>query len=190
MPERDLRGATEQDREHDRRDREEDVLGFLGVTALETAGPLNPPNVEGGQDSSQHGNDEEILDRAQRAPSSDQWDMEAVLVNRAEGLHDGGEEDEETPEDEEVHEAGPRPLQELPLTEDHHQLLSDLEPDRVRLSVVRPAEAQKADEVARSLGKQSERDQDYGGHGDLFEHSRGLLSLPPDLTAQSTSDAV
>jgi hypothetical protein len=109
---------------------------------------------------------------------TDQRDVEALLVHGPERFDDRGEQDHESPEDEEVHQAGDRPLHQLALTEHHDDLIARLDPPVPGLAILVLAQTQITDQVARAGGEDPQRRQDEKRHQDLLEQ-QGRASLRP-----------
>jgi hypothetical protein len=86
--------------------------------SLEAPGTLQLADRERDRDADQHSCDEQVLERPERSPLSDQRDVEVVGEDGSEGFYDGRKQHDEAPEDEEVHDARQGPLQELALPED------------------------------------------------------------------------
>jgi hypothetical protein len=122
--------VPEQERGDDAGDEREDEVGLAEVTALETTRALDLPDRERGHDADQDERDEHVDEELEPALA---LEPEERRLRREHGVaiddpddrqQDGGEEHEEAPEDEGVHEARPEALQELPLAEDDRRLVA------------------------------------------------------------------
>jgi hypothetical protein len=98
------------------------------VGAVETRGPhpagRGLAHADGGEhgQADQHGHGGEVLEEAEHRAVADDGQGEGVAEQLPVGLGDGGEQDHEAPEGEEVGQPGDRPLEQLALAEDLDQL--------------------------------------------------------------------
>jgi hypothetical protein len=85
--------------------------------------PAELPEEDGHLHAHDHQQGQEVLGQPEPARSPDERDGEARPEHDLpERLDDGGQQDDEAPEDEGVHETGAQPLEELPLAQDHRGL--------------------------------------------------------------------
>ena len=124
----DLGAPVEQQRGDYEEDHPEHEIGLVDVRpvkprfAREARGRL--PQPDDGEDAKrgQHRDREQVLDKAQGAAPPESGDGEVTLEERAVGLDDGQQQDDEAPERERVGPAGDWPLEQLALREDVGEL--------------------------------------------------------------------
>ena len=151
---RDADGVQQPERQHDREDPQQDVVGLAQVAAAEPLGPQHLPDEERHPHADDHEHHEQVLQEAEPGGVPDERDGERGREDVAERLQDRRQQDQEPPEDECVHHAGTGALQQLPLTEHHGRLglhaLTDVvgPPDRA-------AELHQAEEEAPCAGRRS-----------------------------------
>ena len=114
----DARAVVEQQGRDDPEDQPEDPVGVQPVAADEPLRPLHEPDPDRDREPDQHAAGEHVLHEAEPPRASDPRDREVRVDRLPEGLHDRREQDEEAPEDQRVHHARHRPLEELSLAED------------------------------------------------------------------------
>ena len=124
----DLGRPVHEQRHHDRGDVREHEPRRARVRAVEAARSLLSSRRVGESDDAEdaeadeHRDGEEVLEEPHPRVGADERDVEAPAEERAVGLDDREQQDREAPHREEVREARHRPLQELALTRDLHQL--------------------------------------------------------------------
>ena len=88
------------------------------MAADEAVGALEQPDADRDRDPDQDAGREHVLDQAQPVGAADQGQLEGRIDQLAHDLEDRGEQDQEPPEDQRVHQAGERALEQLALAED------------------------------------------------------------------------
>ena len=162
-PQCDLARVPEEEGRDDAGDQAEDEIRLAEVAALEAARPLHLADPERGGDADEHEAAEEVdgerepalpLEPGERR-SRRQIRLAVDHVDR--GDDDRGEEDDEAPEDERVHQAGHEALQELLLPEHDDDLVLDTLREVVE-ALERRAHADEAVEEERPSGEEPEGD--------------------------------
>ena len=140
------------------------------MAADEPLGPLHEPDPQRHADADEHQRAEDVLDEPEPARAPDPRQGEVRVDDLAHRLGDRGEEHEEAPEDEGVHEAGCEPLEELALGQHVGALTGD--PSRqVAASVHGPAKGVQTGEQARPAREQPAREEDdHGEEGAAHDH--------------------
>jgi hypothetical protein len=158
-PAGDLHRVQADEGEDHRQDHQQDEVGLLEVAAFEPLVPAELAEEDGHLYSDDHQHGQDVLAQAEPAGSSDERDGEPWPEHDLpEGFHDRGEQDDEPPEDEGVHEPRAETLQELPLPQDHRGL--ELHPlGEVLQSTLGATEANQAVEEVGPLEEQAP------GHG-------------------------
>ena len=110
--------ARQEQRDDDQEDEAEDPVGLPPVAADEAFGALEQPDADRDRDPDQDAGREHVLDQPQPVGAADQRQLERRIDQLAHDLEDRGEQDQEPPEDQRVHQAGERALEELALAED------------------------------------------------------------------------
>ena len=129
QPERDLACMPEQECRDDPGDEREDEVGFAEMTPLESSRSLHLADPERGRDPDEHEHAEDVHEEGKPALALEPHERgvrrEARLpvddVDR--GEDDRRKQDDESPEDEGVHEPRNEPLEKLLLAEDDHGLV-------------------------------------------------------------------
>src|SRR5918996_123393 len=87
--------------------------------------PAHLPEVDGHLDADEHQDREHVLEQPEPAGPPDHRDGEPRVEDLAEGLDDRGQQDQEAPEDEGMHQPRAEALEQLPLAQDDHGLVLD-----------------------------------------------------------------
>src|SRR5918996_1097256 len=87
--------------------------------------PAHLPEVDGHLDADEHQDREHVLEQPEPAGPPDHRDGEPRVEDLAEGLDDRGQQDQEPPEDEGMHQPRAEALEQLPLAQDDHGLVLD-----------------------------------------------------------------
>ena len=103
------------------------------MTADESLGPLSEPDRQCDRDPDQHPGGEHVLGQSQPPLVSDRWDREPGKHALPRRLDDRREEDEESPEDQRVHDPWEGSLEEFALSKDVGAF-----PGRPRTEIPRP----------------------------------------------------
>ena len=145
-PERDARRLPQQQRDDDRRDHQQDAVGFLEVRSAEAVGlctfliataVITPASTRDGEHVDQPGEPWPCR-RSAAGP--------VAVHDRDRRLGDRGEQHDEPPEDRGVHQPGHEPLEELALADDLDELARRALPGRpATVGIVGPRSAQRRD---------------------------------------------
>ena len=120
----DLRRVPQQQRRDDRQDREQDPIRLAHVRATEPIGLLDLADVEGDADADGDHRREQVGQEREPRGMAEDRQRPVGVHDRQHGLDDRGEQHEEPPEDEGVHRARQRLLEELALPEHLRELAS------------------------------------------------------------------
>jgi hypothetical protein len=147
----------------------------------EALGALEHPDADRERDPDQHAGREDVLDQAHPSRAADQRELEGRVDQLPHDLDDRGEQDQEPPEDQRVHQAGERALEELALREYLGALTSDPAGD-VAAAFDRASEAHEPREQACPAGREPARDadqerEDRGSNDHRREHTRPLPTI-------------
>ena len=163
LAERDLARMPEEERRHDPGDEPEDEVGLAEVAALEPLRPLHLADPERGGDADEDEAAEEVDEERKPAlplePAERRASREArVGIDDVDDRdEDRGEEHDEAPEDQRVHDPRHEPLQELALAEDDDGFV--LDPLRQLVEALeRRAHADEAPEEERAPCEDRQRD--------------------------------
>ncbi len=167
------------------------------MAADEAFGALEQPDADRDRDPDQHAGREHVLDQAQPVGAADQRELESRIDQLARDLDDRGQQDQEPPEDERVHQAGERALEELPLAQDLDALTGDPARD-VPLALDRAAEPHEPRQQPGSPGGQApgdhhEHGEEAGTHEHRREHTPPRRSEPPGgrwVTDEAAEDRI
>jgi hypothetical protein len=156
--------VPEQQRRDDPRDQREDQVGLAEVAALEARRALDLADDHRADHADEHEHREQV--DHEREPALVAQPREGgVAVHRADHRdHDGGEEDEEAPEDRRVDQPGHEPLEQLALGEDDLGLVASA-PREVAGAIDRLAHPHEADEQAGTAREQGAAHRERGREG-------------------------
>ena len=173
--ERDPRGVPDNERDDDPRDQAEDQVGLAAVAALEARGPLHLADPDRRDDAHEHEHREDVHQERKPALVPEPEQRRAAGDHGDHRHHDRGEEDEEAPEDERVHEAGDEPLQELPLAEHEHRPVAGT-PRQVVETFDRLPHPDEPGEQQRPAREEPAANRERGREGERAYAPRALLS--------------
>jgi hypothetical protein len=169
-PERDPRAAAQEQRDDDPEDQSEDPVRLAPVAADEPLGPLAEPDRERDRQAHEHPGGEDVLHEPEPPGPADPRQLEPGIHDLPADLEDRGQQHEEAPEDQGVHQAGHEPLEQLALAE--HPRAFAREPDReVAAALHGPPEPDEARQQPGPAGREAAGDGDHPGEqGCAGEH--------------------
>src|ERR671914_233924 len=149
-------------------DQGQDEVGLAEVAALESGRPLQLADADRGHDADQHEHREDVHQQREPALVAEPR-QRGVAVHRADhGDQDRGEENQEAPEDERVHQAGTEALEELALAQHDRRLVADA-PGQVVEALARLAEPYQVDQELGPAREQKAAHGDGQREGDRSE---------------------
>ena len=157
--ERDAARVPEEERADDPGDHREDEVRLAEVAPLEPLGPLDLPDPERCRDADQHERREHVDEQREPALAAEPRERPVAVDRPDHRHHDRGEQHDEAPEDERVHEARDEALEELLLPEDDDGLVAD-PGRRVARALGRLPEPDDPDEQERPSREDPARDHD------------------------------
>ena len=144
-------------RQDDERDHQQDEVGFAEVRAVEARRSHDLADPDGGHDTGEHREDEDVDQRHEPALRPEPRERPVAVDGRDHRHDDRREEHEEAPEDRGMHRAGQQPLEQLALSEHDHRFVAD--PTwNVVVPLDRLRSTHEADEQQRAPREEGPRD--------------------------------
>src|SRR6266498_611749 len=168
--------AVERQGDHHPADHRQDHPGLAGVGLVEAGGALEPlgrlaqPDGRERQQAQRHGHGGQVLQEAEQRVVADQRQGEALVEQLPVRLQDGGQQDQEAPQGEEVGQPWHGALEQLALAEHLGDLGPDPAPGALEALGRRLADGDQAGEpLDPSPGKADGEEGDHGPDGELHE---------------------